>query len=227
VLNACPACCYELEDEPPLWFSRMVCIDGNNSLKCMAKVGDCSVGDTRVFSESDSFLSEKFINQYVHEVKTRKRNVEAGDDSSTGSPPEAVEDAGDDEGDPTNLAPGHPECVKYPLAIVAKALELISGASLLGYNIGCNFEETIKQSSLRPLWHARGWRCCGMGLEDLETLERVFSSSNQLAFMAYEIIRTESQAVEEALDSLGIREEDLEKWYTEEEYFATLGEEPP
>ncbi|OCH84166.1 hypothetical protein OBBRIDRAFT_815570 [Obba rivulosa] len=287
-LNACPACCYELKDEPPLRFSHMVCIDGNNSLKRMAKVGDCSVDNTRVFSESDYFLSKEFINQYTPEMKIRKCNMEAGDDFSTGPPPEAVEDVGDDEGDPTDLAPRRPgekscidnwkaatdnlkkkiwgvfeeigifacacrhrfilwimdmirsgELAKYPLAIVAKALELISGAGLLGYDIGCDFEETIKRSLLGALWHARGWRCY------FETLERVFSSFNQLTSVRHISIDlffkqwdenkyanlaaiTESQAIEEALDSLGIREKDLKKWYTDEkEYFITLDEEPP
>jgi ferredoxin-like protein FixX len=31
--NACPACFYKLKDEPPLEFSYLASIDGNNSLK--------------------------------------------------------------------------------------------------------------------------------------------------------------------------------------------------
>jgi hypothetical protein len=33
LLNACPACMYEVEDEPPLPFSFMCEMDGNNSPK--------------------------------------------------------------------------------------------------------------------------------------------------------------------------------------------------
>ena len=33
LLNECPACFYKLEDEPPLMFSWLASIDGNNSLK--------------------------------------------------------------------------------------------------------------------------------------------------------------------------------------------------
>lgn len=93
---------------------------------------------------------------------------------------------------------------KYPLAIIAKVIEVLPEKCLNGYDIGCEFEKTVRASSLGPAWMARGCRCCvnafhgcshnywcqlnhhpnvidGMGLEDLETLERIFSSSNQLA----------------------------------------------
>ncbi|EMD33855.1 hypothetical protein CERSUDRAFT_55723, partial [Gelatoporia subvermispora B] len=335
VLNACLACCYELEDEAPLRFSRMICVDGNNSLKRMAKVADRQVGDSRVFSESDYFLPEDYVNTYAHEVKARKRTQESAE---VPSPSVEADTVDDQEGDPTDLATHSPdeksctqnwkaaaddlkkrmwgvfeetgifasacrhgfilwimdmirsgELAKYPLAIVSKVLQLFGPAGLLGYDIGCDFEQTVKQSSLGPLWEKLRWRCCvnafhgyshnfrcqtryhpnnilGMGLEDLETLERIFSASNQLAAIiryasrfrrhvaiamfykqwdedkyanlalmlynnyvqACEIIRTESQVVAEALESLGISEADLEKWYVEEaEYFATLGEEQP
>ncbi|PSS29560.1 hypothetical protein PHLCEN_2v2951 [Hermanssonia centrifuga] len=53
VLNACPPCGYELDNEPPLVFSRMYAMDGNNSLKCIAKIGDRKAGDTRIFQDSN------------------------------------------------------------------------------------------------------------------------------------------------------------------------------
>jgi hypothetical protein len=75
---------------------------------------------------------------------------------------------------------------------------------LIGYDIGCVFGGTISSTSLGPSFRESGSRTCvnafhgyshnyqcqcknhpnnitGMGLEDLETLERVFSSSNALA----------------------------------------------
>jgi hypothetical protein len=93
---------------------------------------------------------------------------------------------------------------KYPLAIVAKALEVLGLRLLIGYDIGCVFGGTILSSSLSAKFRESGSRTCvnafhgyshsykcqcknhpnnitGMGLEDLETLERVFSSSNSLA----------------------------------------------
>lgn len=88
--------------------------------------------------------------------------------------------------------------------MVAKALEVFGDRLLLGYDIGCSFKETVKRSSLSEQFEAQKCRCCtnafhgtahnyacqtenhpniieGMGLEDLETLERVFSASNSLA----------------------------------------------
>jgi hypothetical protein len=74
----------------------------------------------------------------------------------------------------------------------------------MAYDIGCAFQKTIESSSLGPRFQALGHQMCintfhgyshnftcqtknhpniieGIGIEDLETLERVFSSSNQLA----------------------------------------------
>ncbi|KAJ3765148.1 hypothetical protein FB446DRAFT_655642 [Lentinula raphanica] len=96
------------------------------------------------------------------------------------------------------------ELAKYPLAIVAKALEVYHTNWLMGYDIGCSFGCTIAHSSLGPEFKAKQCRTsvnafhgyshnakcqqvnhpnniAGMGLEDLETLERIFSASNQLA----------------------------------------------
>ncbi|KAG6835638.1 hypothetical protein H0H93_016291 [Arthromyces matolae] len=95
------------------------------------------------------------------------------------------------------------ELAKYSLAIVAKALALFGNHILFGYDIGCRLEKTISTTSLAESFANQQCRCCvnafhgfthnylcqlyhhpnnivGMGLEDLETLERVFSSSNGL-----------------------------------------------
>ncbi|KDQ34014.1 hypothetical protein PLEOSDRAFT_1032013 [Pleurotus ostreatus PC15] len=96
------------------------------------------------------------------------------------------------------------ELAKYPLAMVAKALETLGSDILMGYDIGCSFSSTLAHSSLsskaQELWfrlcvnafhgYSHNYACQmknhpniieGMGLEDLETLEHIFSSSNQLA----------------------------------------------
>ena len=93
---------------------------------------------------------------------------------------------------------------KYPLAITARALRTLGPCLLQGYNIGCVFQKTIASSSL-GVEFAESQSCCcvnafhgyshnfacqtknhpnaieGIGLEDLETMERIFSSSNQVA----------------------------------------------
>lgn len=83
-------------------------------------------------------------------------------------------------------------------------MEAFGARLLIGYDIGCVFGGTILSSSLGAKFQESGSRTCvnafhgyshsyecqcknhpnniiGMGLEDLETLERVFSSSNSLA----------------------------------------------
>ncbi|KIY47446.1 hypothetical protein FISHEDRAFT_45344, partial [Fistulina hepatica ATCC 64428] len=96
------------------------------------------------------------------------------------------------------------ELAKYPLAMTAKILEVLGDNNILAYDIGCAFEGTLSRSSLAPKVKENKLRCCvnafhgtahnaacqtkyhpdvieGMGLEDLETCEHIFSSSNQLA----------------------------------------------
>lgn len=93
---------------------------------------------------------------------------------------------------------------KYPLAIVHRAIEILGLNLALGYDIGCAFEKTIGTSSLGPSFTSSLSRCLvnayhgythnyacqcknhpnvveGVGLEDFETMERVFSSSNEVA----------------------------------------------
>jgi hypothetical protein len=93
---------------------------------------------------------------------------------------------------------------KYPLAIVSKAMEVLGDRHLYGYDIGCSFQSTVLSSSLGARFQTTGSRFCvnafhgyahnyacqlknhpifveGMGLEDLETMERIFSASNHVA----------------------------------------------
>lgn len=88
--------------------------------------------------------------------------------------------------------------------MVAKAVDTLGSSLLIGYDIGCVFGGTILSTSLGAKFRESGSRTCvnafhgyshnyacqcknhpnnitGMGLEDLETLERVFSSSNTLS----------------------------------------------
>lgn len=93
---------------------------------------------------------------------------------------------------------------KYAIATVAKAHRTIGGKNMYGYDIGCEFSGTLSRSSIGEEFFSSGSRFCvdafhgyshsydcqvnyhpnrivGMGLEDLETMERIFSASNQLA----------------------------------------------
>ena len=85
--------------------------------------------------------------------------------------------------------------------MVAKILETHDKDTMDGYDIGCSFETTVKNSSLGADFAAKNARFCvpafhgythnhvcqlkfhpnilkGLGIEDLETLERVFSATN-------------------------------------------------
>ncbi|KAF8066021.1 hypothetical protein FPV67DRAFT_1499112 [Lyophyllum atratum] len=249
VLNACPACNYEVEGEPVLRFRRMWVHDGNNSLKRCAGIGDREVSDTRLFeSSSDYYLPRDYVDQYAHEVKARRINASHAHDDED----QVDEGIDDGEADPTDGDHDSPpsgctenwkaaaadekkkmwavfeesgifasacrhgfilwitdmvrsgELAKYPLAMVAKALEVLGDRQLSGYDIGCEFEKTVTNSSLGRQFKQQECRCCvnafhgyshnylcqihnhpncieGMGIEDLETMERVFSSSNSLA----------------------------------------------
>lgn len=87
---------------------------------------------------------------------------------------------------------------------MAKILEKFDPDFIAGYDIGCSFETTVSNSSLGGAYHEKRGRMCvsafhaythshvcqlefhpnnveGMGIEDVETLERVFSGSNALA----------------------------------------------
>lgn len=93
---------------------------------------------------------------------------------------------------------------KYPLAHVAKALDVLEDRLLVGSDIGCSLVKTITSSSLGVRFMEKDCKCCvnafhgythnwacqkinhpnvikGLGLEDLETLERIFSASNTVA----------------------------------------------
>lgn len=85
-----------------------------------------------------------------------------------------------------------------------KAIDVLEDRSCAGYDIGCSFGKTIESSSIAKKYRLSGTRTCvnafhgythcylcqlhhhpnvicGAGLEDFETMERIFSSSNQLA----------------------------------------------
>lgn len=93
---------------------------------------------------------------------------------------------------------------KYPLSIVARTMDAGIGPVHFAFDIGCAFDGTVKRSSLSQRACAAGLsfsvnsfhgyghnrRCQlryhplyrkGFGLEDLETCERFFSGSNEVA----------------------------------------------
>jgi hypothetical protein len=90
IKNACPSCTYHLEDEPDLQYSMLGCMDGNNSLKRVARTspGDdnpsASVSierqDTRVY-DNDYYLTRAEVDAFQHEVM-RKGTTNNGSEVS-------------------------------------------------------------------------------------------------------------------------------------------------
>lgn len=80
----------------------MVVIDSNNSLKRLDGIGKREVSDTRVFGESDYYLSEEFVNTFADEVRARPKEkpvVETEEEEPEGGEKEWVDEQ---HGDPTD-----------------------------------------------------------------------------------------------------------------------------
>lgn len=120
---------------------------------------------------------------------------------------------------------------RYPLATLAKALDVVGERFLCGYDVGCSLDGTVSRSSLGERFAELKCRLCvnafhgysheyscqirhhpngieGMGLEDLETMERIFSASNALAV----IIRYASPYCRRVLIDLFFQQWDDEKY---------------
>jgi hypothetical protein len=72
-LNSCPACEYRLENEPKLSFSKLVSIDGNNSLRRIDPTlvnGKVPLPDPRS-ARSDYWLSAQEVDTFKDEVKAK------------------------------------------------------------------------------------------------------------------------------------------------------------
>ena len=69
----------------------MAALDGNESLKRLAQIGDRQVGDERTFEASDYYLSTSFVDSFADQVKSKR----------TKDPPECdmADDENDDSGD--------------------------------------------------------------------------------------------------------------------------------
>ena len=97
---------------------------------------------------------------------------------------------------------------KYLLTHVAKVMDMFEDHLLFGSDIGCSLQKTISSSFLGPCCkeknckcivntfhgYSHNWACqivnhpniiTGLGIEDLETLECVFSASNAVAAVTH------------------------------------------
>ncbi|KAK7676308.1 hypothetical protein QCA50_020725 [Cerrena zonata] len=251
--NSCPCCNHKVDGELVLHPTRLLAMDGNNSVKRVASAGSA---DERVL-KSSYFLSREQVDRFKDEVKRRAPPpettipMEGSDDEDTPSEPDAPwvpddspGDAADGEENTTSCAKTWKasaaehekraldiyettgmfvsacrhgfiqiacemvrsgELAKYPLAIINHICRVHGHGIGCGYDIGCSFAETVKNSGLvGPIaresaiefvvcaFHGYAHnRLCqlahhplyldGYGIEDLEGMERVFSSTNGVA----------------------------------------------
>ena len=79
----------------------MYAIDGNDSLKRIARVGARDIGDTRCFSESDYFIPSEEVDQWAGEVSSgglaREEDFE-DDTSDNGKEQDPPDDEDSDQG---------------------------------------------------------------------------------------------------------------------------------
>lgn len=81
----------QLEDEPPRTFSRMIPLDGNNSMKRTFQLGEHRSINAQPFTDSDYLLPPEYVDQFKDEVRSaRAPGVPVGDEEVEGDSSEAT-----------------------------------------------------------------------------------------------------------------------------------------
>ncbi|KAJ7892561.1 hypothetical protein B0H14DRAFT_3081486 [Mycena olivaceomarginata] len=232
--NCCPACTYKLEGEMKMIFEMLVALDGNDSLKRILvkdkTVDENGAAHGQGKEHDDPRTADAGRNYLMTREDVDKWSKEVL--ATLVKPPRSKDKAEDTEcqerwknmsEELTAKIPGvflalcrhgfvllvadmvkSEELAKYGLAITNQLLQAFGPDLGIGYDIGCGFSSTVRDSPLGPLaeamnlkmlvgafhGHAHNQSCqlkhlatyvLGLGLEDLETCERFFSKSNGLA----------------------------------------------
>ncbi|KAJ7640923.1 hypothetical protein B0H17DRAFT_1216483 [Mycena rosella] len=218
--NCCPSCTYKLEGEAKLIFEMLGTGDGNDSLKPRR---DRATRPRTADAGGDYYLSREKVDRWSKEVLAQQVQIPRSDDpeednlcqerwkNMSEEITERMWGIFDETGISSLCAAMASSSSlltwsrgKYGLAIADSLLDAFGPDFGFGYDIGCGFEETIKNSPLGPKakrlnfkmlvgsfhGHAHNRMCqlrylatyvLGLGLEDLEGCERYFSRSNALA----------------------------------------------
>ncbi|KAG9313581.1 hypothetical protein JVU11DRAFT_5911 [Chiua virens] len=181
--NTCPACFYKLKDEPPLKFSYLASINGNNSLKRWILQNPQDVSHVNLQEpHSDYWISRHNVDRFKDEVKPGSRSCKDNwedmedPDSSMMHCVECWRNAGSEEQkrmfkvfDESGIFIAccrhrfmlvvcdivqSGELAKYPLAVVDCLLTVYGSDGGLAYDIGCAFATTLTNSVLGPHAHA-------------------------------------------------------------------------
>ncbi|KAI6013588.1 hypothetical protein BKA83DRAFT_4499963 [Pisolithus microcarpus] len=206
--RACPACAFEQPDEPLLIPARLHSMDGNQSAKRLDGSGSA---DSRLFhsdyfvphAEVERFKDD--VRDRPGEVSREKRATTCTDNWTAAKSVEENQIQVFEQTGIFVMACHHGFVdAKYGLAAVNRLLNICGQDQAVGHDIGCASKKTIAASSLgTKAWEkqlkvvvnafhgfAHNHMCqlenhplyqLGFGNEDLETCERIFSSSNNTA----------------------------------------------
>ncbi|KAJ7838459.1 hypothetical protein B0H14DRAFT_3087059 [Mycena olivaceomarginata] len=225
--HTCPACMYKLEGEDELIFSMLFNMDGNDSLKRVLKclktdgseeeptAGPSIERDDSRDGGEDYFLRRERVDRWVRSRGNPSNPCSGRWKNMINDVTSKMWGIFDETGIFLALCRHgfalvvadmvrSGELSKYPLAVVEVLLDTFGLKLGGGYDIGCHFESTLKNSELGDKartnrfkslvgsfhGHAHNRLCQlsflatyveGLGLEDLEGCERYFSRSNALA----------------------------------------------
>ncbi|KAG1884774.1 hypothetical protein F4604DRAFT_1919295 [Suillus subluteus] len=177
ILNSCPPCTYELEDEPLLPFTRMYVLDGGNSAKCMAGLGgrdsdldaaDPVVGVFNTTGEEDTHPevnADDLMTQVMSSDCSKNWKAAANEEKKH------MWSVFDETGIfvsacrhglllwVTDMVRSG-ELAKYPLMIMSNVIEVLGERTLGAYDIGCGFQSTIHASRLGDAFERQKCRMC-------------------------------------------------------------------
>ncbi|KAG1844785.1 hypothetical protein F4604DRAFT_1937342 [Suillus subluteus] len=219
--HGCPACSYVLANEEQLTFKMLYAMDGNDSLKRVLRrslddddtLGISSELPTGQIFTSDRYLSRTFVDQFIRDLPSATGNESTPADNGCEGRWKNMDDTKTKKAwgiyDETGVFVAvcrHGFCLlvadmvqsgelaKYPLAVVARLLDVFGDGLGGGYDIGCQFKVTLDNSSLGPLVRSLNHTCLvgafhghahrrlcqlfslttyikGLGIEDLETCD--------------------------------------------------------
>ncbi|KAJ7300345.1 hypothetical protein DFH08DRAFT_725423, partial [Mycena albidolilacea] len=231
IKHACPSCMYKLEGEDKLIFEILVNMDGGNSLKRVLRrerVESDGIWERMPSLCRDAgdgyYLDREKVNEWAKHRIAEMLPMEAAEDVNPCADrwKNMVEDITakmwgifDETGIFLCLCRHgfvlvicdmikSGELSKYPLAVTDCLIEHLGQSIGNGYDVGCDFQTTIKKSPLAARAAQCNFRCLvgafhghahnrlcqlrnlatyvlGLGCEDLEGCERFFSGSNALA----------------------------------------------
>ncbi|KAI6142816.1 hypothetical protein BKA82DRAFT_4331420 [Pisolithus tinctorius] len=169
--HACPACTYELKDEPHLKFKILYAMDSNDSLKrilCrIAEDEDSHELPTTQKVPTTRYLSREFVDSFAQSapIQSTSKGVETGDENPCAGHWKNMDEQKTKQTwgvyDETGIFLAicrhgmslliadmvqSGELAKYPIAVVSRLMKVFGADLGGGYDIGCQFSTTLAKS---------------------------------------------------------------------------------